>query len=304
MAQVEIGTEVAEALGRRPVLALETSGMAGGLPYPGNLELAQAVDNAAREAGAVPARAAVIDGALRIGLTDVQLKGLASSDTAEKASIRDIGRILAEGGIGALTVSGSVHAAQLAGIEVLAVAGIGGVHRGASGSFDISADLPAFASTRVAVVCAGVKSILDAGLTLEWLETHSVPVVGYRCDDFPGYITVSSGHPNPRSVDDLGLLARTVREHWNAGLDSGFLVTHPIAAEYGLDREPLEARITAAMAEVEAAGVTGPAVTPFMLRQLARSSGGETSAANREVLLSTTRLGAELAIRLHEARTR
>jgi pseudouridine-5'-phosphate glycosidase len=152
-------------------------------------------------------------------------------------------------GIGGLIVSGSVHGARLAGIEVLAVAGIGGVHRGAAASFDVSADLPAFTQNRVAVFCAGVKSILDAGLTLEWLETHSVPVVGYRCDEFPGYVSVSSGRRNPHRLDDLGLIARAVLAHWDAGFAGGFLVTHPIAAEHGVPFDVLEARI----AEAEAA---------------------------------------------------
>lgn len=302
MPRFTLSPEVADALGRRPILALETSVIAGGLPYPANLEAAQAVDGAAREGGAIPARIAVLDGALHIGLTDEQLQRVAEDPTAVKASVRDIGRVAASGGLGALTVSGAVHGARLAGIEVLAVAGIGGVHRGAATSFDVSADLPAFARNRVAVFCAGVKSILDAGLTLEWLETHSVPVVGYRCDEFPGYVSVSSGRRNPHRLDDLGLIARSVLAHWDAGAEGGFLVTHPIAAEHGVPFDVLEARIAEAEIAARDARVTGPDITPFLLKELARNSGGQTSAANREVLLSTTRLGAEFAVRLFEER--
>ncbi|MEY9861623.1 pseudouridine-5'-phosphate glycosidase [Catenulispora sp. GAS73] len=302
MPRLTISPEVADALGRRPILALETSVIAGGLPYPANLESAQAVDGAARAGGAVPARIAVLDGALHVGLTDKQLQRIAEDPKAVKASVRDIGRVAAGGGVGALTVSGAVHGARLAGIEVLAVAGIGGVHRGAATSFDVSADLPAFVRNRVAVVCAGVKSILDAGLTLEWLETHSVPVVGYRCDEFPGYVSVSSGRPNPHRLDDLGLIARSVLAHWDSGVEGGFLVTHPIAAEHGVPFDVLEARIAEAEVAAREARVTGPDITPFLLKELARNSGGQTSAANREVLLSTTRLGAEFAVRLFEER--
>ncbi|MFD0635094.1 pseudouridine-5'-phosphate glycosidase [Catenulispora yoronensis] len=262
MSRFTLSPEVADAVGRRPVLALETSVVAGGLPYPANLELARAVDAAARAAGAVPARVAVLDGALHVGLTPAQLERIAEDPAAVKASIRDIGRVVAERRIGALTVSGAVHGARLAGIEALAVAGIGGVHRGAPSSFDVSADLPAFARNRVVVVCAGVKSILDAGLTLEWLETHSIPVVGYRCDEFPGYVSVSSGQRNPHRLDDLGLLARAVADHWDAGIDSGFLVTHPIAAEHGIPHDELEARIAEAEEAARQAQVTGPAITP------------------------------------------
>lgn len=302
MPRFTLSPEVADALRRRPVLALETSVIAGGLPFPANLELAQAVDDAARAGGAVPARVAVIDGGLHIGLTDEQLRRVAEDPGAVKASIRDLGRVAATGGIGALTVSGAVHGARLAGIEVLAVAGVGGVHRGAASSFDVSADLPAFAHNRVAVVCAGVKSILDAGLTLEWLETHSVPVIGYRCDDFPGYISTTSGRPNPHRLDDLAQIARAVLAHWDTGAESGFLVTHPIAPAHEIPRDQLELQIAEAEQAAHQAGVTGPAITPFLLKELARTSAGQTSAANREVLLSTTRLGAEFAVRLHEAR--
>lgn len=297
-----LSPEVADAARRRPVLALETSVIAGGLPYPANLELARAVDDAARAGGAVPARVAVIDGALHVGLTDEQLHRVAQDPDAVKASVRDLGRLAAGGGIGALTVSGAVHGARLAGIEVLAVAGVGGVHRGAASSFDVSADLPAFARNRVAVFCAGVKSILDAGLTLEWLETHSIPVIGYRCEEFPGYVSTTSGRPNPHRLDDLGQIARAVLAHWDAGAEGGFLVTHPIAAEHEVPREQLEIRIAEAEQAARQAGVTGPAITPFLLKELVRTSAGRTSAANREVLLSTTRLGARFAVHLHEAR--
>lgn len=298
-----IGAEVADALHRQPVLALETSGLVGSLPYPANLEVATAVDDAARAGGAIPARIAVMDGAVKVGLSPEELDRLAADGSAIKAGTRDIGRLLAARATGAPTVSGSILAAHAVGIETFAVAGLGGVHRGAAASFDISTDLPQLARTPIAVMCAGVKSILDAGLTLEYLETAGVPVIGYGCDDFPGYLTVSSGRPNPARMDSIPDIARTATTHWLLGNSSAVVVTHPIDSEDGLDSAQLEAEVSSALADVERAGITGPDVTPQLLARLAHTSGGQTTAANRSVLLSTTRLGAELAVALHHERS-
>ncbi len=299
---ITLATEVADSLGTKPVLALETSGMVGGLPYPDNLRLAKDVDAVARAEGVVPARIAVIDGQVKVGLDDHELDYLAAKSGTVKAGTRDMGRLVATGATGAPTVSASIQVAHVAGIDAFAVAGLGGVHRGATVSFDVSADLPQLARTPVAVMCAGVKSILDAGLTLEYLETAGVPVIGFQCDSFPGYLTVTSGRPNPARIDDFTELARAALAHWQLGNQSALVATHPIAEADGLDHELLEQAITTAMDEVAQAGITGPDVTPHTLARLARDTGGRTSKANRSVLLSTTRRGAQLAQALHHER--
>lgn len=300
---VRLSDEVAEAVGSGvPVLALETSGMVGGMAYPANLEVATAVDAAARAGGAVPARVAVMDGYVQVGLSPTQLDRLAAKDDAVKAGTRDVGRLLASGGVGALTVAPSIQAAHAAGITTFAVAGLGGVHRGASTSFDISADLSQLARTPVVVVCAGVKSILDAALTLEWLETAAVPVIGYRSDDFPGYLAVSSGRPIPARLDDVAQVAATALAHWQFGSSTALVLTAPIRDADGVDRDVLEAQIVAAMDAVAREGITGPDVTPHMLRHLAAHSHGATSEANRSVLLSVTDLGARVATAVQHAR--
>lgn len=299
MKRIKVNEEVAQALSEGgPVLALETSGMVGGLPFPQNLELARDVDLSARKGGAVPARVAVIDGTVHVGLDEQHLERIASDTTATKTGVRDLGRVAVAGGIGATTVSGSLPAAHRVGIDTFAVAGIGGVHRGASTSFDISTDLTVFGTTPMAIVCAGVKSILDAGLTLEYLETLGVPVIGYASDDFPGYVSTSSGYPVPQRIDDLNEIARVVTAHRDLGAASSVLVTAPVPEEFAEPREEMETRILAALRAVEEDGITGPAVTPHMLRHMASNSQGATSKANREALLTITELGGRLAVEM------
>lgn len=294
-----ISEEVAGAVAAgQPVVALESSGIAHGLPWPMNLETALDMHKTIRAGGAVPARIGIVDGRFTVGMTDEQMERFATDPGLPKVSTRDIGPALASGRPGGTTVSAALVAAARTGIEVFAVAGIGGVHFGAPQSFDVSSDLVEFSRHRIATVCAGAKSLLDPALTLEYLETLGVPVVGYRCDDFPAYYCVSSGRPNPRREDDLGRLAAAVRLHWAAGNESGFLVTHPIAEEDALPSEQVYGLIREKQAEAERSGVTGAAMTPHILSAVSAATRGRTAGANRSVLLSTCALAAETAAAL------
>lgn len=294
---LEIDEEVADALSDgHPVVALESTVIAHGLPYPGNLDTALAIEKAVRDAGAVPATIGLARGRFLVGMNRDRIEEFATSADVAKVSSRDIGPVLARGGLGATTVASTLVAADLAGIPVFSTAGIGGVHRGASETFDISADLVQFTRSKVAVVCAGAKSILDLGLTLEYLETLGVPVMGYRCDDFPAFYCRSSGFKNPQRFDDLETIARAMRAHWAAGLPGGPLVTHPIAEADALDSAAMEAVIQAALEEAETAQIRGAAITPYLMKAVSRATGGKSAAANRAVLISTASVAGRLAV--------
>jgi pseudouridylate synthase len=296
-----VSDEVADAVATgRPVVALESSGVVHGLKYPMNLDTALDMHKTIRAAGAVPARIGIVDGRFVVGMSDEQIELFATTPTVPKIGARDIGPALAGRGHGGTTVSAALVGAARAGIEVFAVAGIGGVHFGAQRSFDVSADLVEFTRHRVVTVCAGAKSLLDPALTLEYLETFGVPVVGYRCDDFPAYYSVSSGERNPRRIDDLTELADAVRLHWEIGNQGGFLVTHPIHEADALPSEEVYALVREKQAEAEAAGVRGQDMTPHILRAVGAATGGRTSEANRSVLLSTCDLAAQVAVRMKE----
>ena len=275
--------DVAQALAQgRPVVALESTVIAHGLPYPRNVETALGMEQAVRAEGAVPATIAILDGRACIGLDRRQIERLATSKQVAKVSRRDIGICLARWLDGATTVSGTMYLAHLAGITVFATGGIGGVHRGHG--TDVSADLSELARTPVAVVCAGAKAILDLPATLEWLETAGVPVLGLGTDEFPAFYSRTSGLPVDARVDDAEQAAAIIRAHWGMGLASGVLVTVPIPAEFELPREKAEAAIARALAEAE--GVRGKAVTPFLLRRVSELTGGESLQANLALLLN------------------
>ncbi|HEY9328941.1 MAG TPA: pseudouridine-5'-phosphate glycosidase [Streptomyces sp.] len=294
---LEISDEVADALTeKRPVVALESTVIAHGMAYPGNVDTALSIEKAVRDAGAVPATIGLARGRFVVGMTEVQVEEFATRAGVTKVSSRDIGPVLAGGGLGATTVASSIVAADLAGIPVFSTAGIGGVHRGAQQTLDISADLVQFTRSKVAVVCAGAKSILDLGLTLEYLETLGVPVIGYRCDDFPAFYCRSSGFPNPQRMDGLDTIAATMRAHWAAGLAGGALITHPIAESDALDSTRMETVIADALNAAEAAGVRGPAITPYLMKAVSRATEGRSATANRAVLISTARVAGELAV--------
>ena len=296
---LEIHPEVEAALAdAKPVVALESTIIAHGMPYPDNLETARRVERTVRENGAVPATVAVAGGRLRLGLDEAALERLARGAGVAKLSRRDLAIALARGLDGATTVSATMVAAARASIEVFVTGGIGGVHRGAPETFDISADLPELARTPVAVVCAGAKSILDLGLTLEYLETWGVPVLGFRTDRFPAFFTRESPFGVDARLETEAELASVIRTHWDLGMESGVVVANPIPEEHAADERKIDRLTHQALAEAEERGVTGKEVTPFLLARLDELSGGESLTANVALILANAALGARLATEL------
>jgi pseudouridine-5'-phosphate glycosidase len=267
------------------------------MPWPHNLETAQRLEAEVRRHGAVPATIAVLGGRLKAGLTAPQLQALARGGaTMAKASRRDLALLVAQSADGATTVAATMIVAALAGIRVFATGGIGGAHRGADRSFDISADLLELAQTPVAVVCAGAKSILDLGLTLELLETHGVPVIGYRTDVLPAFYVRDSGHALAQRLDDTEAVARTMQAQWALGLKAGLVVANPIPPEHEMPRERIDAAIAQALAEADAQGIQGKASTPFLLARVAELTGGDSLAANIALVLNNAALAAQVAL--------
>jgi len=295
--------EVAAALAAgQPVVAFESSVLAQGLPRPFNLETVVAMGAAVRAVGALPATVAVLAGRLKLGLTPGELAELAETPAVPKLAPRDIAGCLSSGGPGATTVAGTLFVAALAGVKVFATGGIGGVHRGADKTFDISADLPELTRRPVAVVASGAKSILDLPATLEVLETWGAPVIGYRCGDFPAFHTRDSGLPLTHRVDDATAAAALMRQHWALGHRSALLFANPVPQEAAIDPVQLEGWIAAALAAAAAEKISGKAVTPFLLGQLAELSGGKSLAANRALLLDNARVAAEIACAYTQAK--
>lgn len=295
----ETGSEVRDALAAKsPLVALESALIAHGLPYPQNLETAQAMEQAIRENGAIPATIAIIGGKIKVGLTKQELERLATKEGVRKVSRRDLPIAVARGEDGATTVAATMYIAALAGIEVLATGGIGGVHRGQP--FDISADLPELAQTRVAVICSGAKSILDLPRTREWLETHGVPILGYGTDEFPAFYTRRSGLPVDVRVDTLQEAASIIRTKWEMGLEGGVLVTVPVPMQAELPRELAEEAIAQAIAAADKQGITGKALTPFLLSQIARITKGRSMVANIALLKNNAAVAARIARALKE----
>ena len=296
---VILSPEVADALEvGRPVVALESTIISHGFPYPANLECARASEAVIREEGAVPATIAVIDGALRVGLSDAEVHMLATMPDIPKVSRRDLPVLAARGATGATTVAGTMVIAALACIRVFATGGIGGVHRGAERTFDISADLQELAHTSVAVVCAGAKSVLDIGLTLEYLETHGVPVLGYRTEAFPAFYTRESGYGVDARLETPEDVAAVLHAKWQSGLKGGAVIANPIAPEHALDPVWIEQVITDALGEAEARGVRGKDVTPFLLARIHDLTSGASEEANKQLVWSNARLAARVAAAL------
>ncbi len=291
--------EVTAALAQgRPVVALESTIITHGLPAPQNLDLAREAEAAIRAEGAVPATIAVMAGRIHIGLDDAGLQRLAAARDVMKLSRADLAACLALGRTGSTTVAATMIAADLAGIAVFATGGIGGVHRGAGTSFDISADLHELARTPVTVVAAGAKAILDLPKTLEVLETLGVPVVGFGTDDFPAFWSRSSGLAAPLRMDDPAQIARAHLLRRRLGLAGGQLVANPIPAADEIALDQITPWIEAAQAEAEAQAIAAKAVTPFLLRRIAELSGGRSVRANRALMLSNVRLAARIAIEI------
>ncbi len=296
-ALLDLHPEVATALHHgRPVVALESTIISHGMPWPQNAETALRVEAAVREHGAVPATIAVIDGRLKAGLSREQIESLAQQGLAvPKASRRDLPLLIARGATGATTVAATMIVAALAGIRVFATGGIGGVHRGAETSFDISADLQELARTSVAVVCAGAKAILDLPLTLEYLETQGVPVLGFGTDELPAFYSRESGLKLPARVDSPAALAAVLHAKWQAGLEGGVVIANPIAREHEIPQPRIAGYIAQALAEAQAQGVAGAAVTPFLLARVSALTGGASLKANIELVLANARLAAQVA---------
>jgi pseudouridylate synthase len=294
---VLIDPEVSDALAAgRSVVALESTIISHGLPRPDNLRIAREIENAVRAGGAVPATIAVVDGVVRIGLDDEALARVAGDHTVVKVSVRDLATVVARGGNGATTVASTAHLAAQAGIRVFATGGLGGVHRGARETWDESADLTTLSRTPVLVVCAGVKSILDVGATIERLETLNIGVLGYRTDHFPGFYRADSGYAVTWRVDSPAEVAAVMRARSALGLDGyGLVLANPIAAADELDADLHDRALTSGLAAAEQAGVTGKDVTPFLLDWFHRETHGASLAANVALVLSNARLAAEVA---------
>ncbi len=294
---LRLSDEVREALEKgRAVVALESTVIAHGLPYPTNLETARQMEATVRQHDAIPATIAVLDGQMCVGLTDAELEHLATAKAIRKVSRRDLPVVVARGEDGATTVAATATVAAWAGIGVFATGGIGGVHR--TPSFDISNDLPTLATVPVAVVCAGAKSILDLRATLEWLETAGVPVIGYGSDEFPAFYTRHSGLPVDVRVETPAEAAAIIHAGRQMGLTGGTLIVVPVPAEAELPAEQLEAAITSALAEAQARGVEGSASTPFLLRWIARETQGASLKANVALLENNAAVAAQIAVAL------
>ncbi|HEX7739244.1 MAG TPA: pseudouridine-5'-phosphate glycosidase [Marmoricola sp.] len=292
-----VADEVAQALAdHRPVVALESTIISHGMPYPDNVATAREVEQLVRDEGATPATIAILDGVPRIGLDDDQLELLGSDPGIRKVSIRDLAHVIAQRAHGATTVATTMRLAHLAGIRVFVTGGLGGVHRGAATSFDESADLIELARTPVAVVSAGVKSILDIGATLERLETLGVPVVGYRTDDFPAFFTRSSGFPVPLRSDSADEIAAMMHAGADLGLTAALSVANPVPVDEEVPAERIDATISQALAEADAAGIHGKDVTPYLLGRIVELTDGESLRANIALVRNNARLGAAIAV--------
>ena len=289
--------EVAQALSDgAPVVALESTIISHGMPYPQNVEMATEVERIVREGGAVPATIAVLDGVPRIGLDAKGLELLATHDNVAKVSVRDLPYVISKGTHGATTVAATMRLASLAGIKVFVTGGLGGVHRGAQQTFDSSADLTELSLTDVAVVSAGVKSILDIALTLETLETLHVPVVAYGTDEFPAFFSRESGHQAPMRVDTPAEAARFMAAKWGLGLTGGVSLVNPIREEDEIPASEMDTVIEQAIRDMDAAGVHGKEATPVLLGRIVELTGGASLRANIALVNNNARLGAQVAV--------
>ena len=299
MDMLALSGEVAEAISAgKPVLAFESTIISHGMPYPRNVETALEAERIARSVGVVPATIAVLDGKIAVGLTGAQLERLAKEKDVLKVSRRDMAWALAACRTGATTVSATMLAAARAGISVFATGGIGGVHRGAQDTFDISADLGELASTSVLVVSAGAKAILDLPRTLEVLETLGVPVVGFGTGEFPAFYSRSSGLPLQLRVDTAAQAASVLRAQRSLGLPQGILVANPVAAEWEIPRQTMDGWIERALADLDARGVTGKSVTPFLLSRIVELSDGKSLETNVKLFHNNVLLGSAIASEL------
>ncbi len=295
---LDIQPEVAQALENNlPVVALESTIISHGMPFPRNVETALLVENTIREQGAIPATIAIIKGRLKVGLTeeDITYLGRAGSEVT-KVSRRDIPFIVASKKDGATTVAATMILASMAGIKIFATGGIGGVHRGAQETMDISADLQELANTDVAVICAGVKSILDLALTREYLETQGVPIIGYKTDSLPAFYTRESKHSIDYRLDSANQIALVLKAKWEMNLKGGAVIANPIPIEYAMPAEMINRAIEAALKEAEEQKISGKESTPFLLSRVCELTEGNSLDSNIQLVLNNARLGAKIAI--------
>jgi len=293
---ISLSEEVKKALTKgKPLVALESTIISHGMPYPGNYETALNVEKTVRENGSVPATIAIINGKIKIGLNENEIEFLSREPGILKASRRDIPVIVSQKLNAATTVSATMICASLAGIRIFATGGIGGVHRNAQNTFDISADLTELAQTNVAVVSAGVKSILDIGLTLEYLETLGIPVIGYKTDEFPAFYTGKSGFKVNYKLDSAREIAEMIKTKWELGLNGGVIVANPVPDEYSMDKSLIDKAIEEALKSADLSGVKGKDVTPFLLSEIKKITGGKSLESNIKLVLNNAKLAAEIA---------
>lgn len=296
---LRVSNEVRDALAsRRPVVALETTIVTHGMPYPDNVATARSLEAEIHARGAVPATISVMDGRICVGLSESDLESLATTKGVLKLSRNDLAYAIATRQPGATTVAATMICAHMAGIRVFATGGIGGVHRGAELTFDISADLEELARTSVAVVCAGAKALLDLPKTLEYLETRGVPVIGYRTSEFASFWSRSSGLPVPLRLDSAAQIARLLQMKWSLGLEGGAVIGNPVAEADEIPAAEMAGFIETAVAEAASRGVTGKAVTPYILSRLVEITGGRSLRTNIALVRSNARLAAEIATEL------
>ena len=294
---IKISNDVSEALKHnRPVVALESTIISHGMPYPQNVQTAMQVEQIVRDNGCVPATIAVIGGVLTIGCNADEIELLGKKGTSVvKVSRRDLPIVVAKGIDGATTVAGTMYACKLAGIDVFATGGIGGAHRHADKTMDISADLDELQQTSVAVVCSGAKSILDIGLTLECLETRGVPVIGYKTNEMPAFYTQRSGYKTDYCLDTAKEIAKAIHAQKQLKLDGGMLIVNPIPDEYSMDADYINQNIEQALAEADEKGITGKQITPFLLDKIQRLTEGKSLAANIQLVYNNVRLACGIA---------
>jgi pseudouridine-5'-phosphate glycosidase len=294
---LDLSEEVVQALSEsRAVVALESTIITHGMPWPQNLEAAKSVQQCVRETGAVPATIAIMDGRLKVGLSDEELERLATiGQSAGKCSRRDIPFVLNAGSVGATTVAATMIIADMAGIRVFATGGIGGVHRGAQNNMDVSADLQELARTPVAVVCAGPKAILDIGMTLEYLETCGVPIIGYRCEQLPAFYTRESGFQVDYRLDSAKAIAETLTTKWSLGLDGGVVIANPIPEKFALDGALVEQYVAQSIEQATECGISRKNLTPWLLQRIEQLTAGKSLESNIELMLNNAKLGAQVA---------
>lgn len=283
----------------KPIVALESTIISHGMPYPQNVKTAREVEQIIRDYGAVPATIAIVDGKIKIGLSDEELEMFGKSSNVAKASRRDLPYLIATKQLGATTVAATMICAELAGINIFVTGGIGGAHRGAETSMDISADLEELAQTNVAVICAGAKSILDLGLTMEYLETKGVPVIGYQTDVLPAFYTRTSEFAVNFRADNVETVASTLKTKWDLNLKGGAVIANPIPEEHAMEEQMITNVIETALKEAEENQISGKEVTPFLLAKVKELTGGKSLESNIELVKNNAVVGAQIAVSFH-----